>query len=399
MSSHLRRLKRVTGVTFPTFPLWTFVVLRLFLSGWAMLVLLMIPLPAEPDEVIRPYLGQPILDDGASGWLLGSWQRFDVLRYTSIAENGYAKEENSVFPPLYPAAVRVLGDLFSGEHAAYLFAALLIANVACLLLLWLVYHVTSVELDEATARRTTLYLALFPTGFFLFAGYTESLFILLALGTLWLGKNGRFLTAGLIGLLAALTRLTGWILVVPLAYELWQQHRERLFHRHILLQAAAISLPAVGTLLFFAYRFHIGLPPLSVIYAKYWYQTTGIPGADVVTALNTMLFGGPARAGEFTLWFDFFCTLLLVVTTIVAFRRLGVTWGLYAAMLLLFMLLPTSPVKPLYSFSRYALAFIPTFMLLAQAGQNSIVHRLILYPSLALYLYFSGQFFLWGWVA
>lgn len=68
-------------------------------------------------------------------------------------------------------------------------------------------------------------------------------------------------------------------------------------------------------------------------------------------------------------------------------------------MLLLFMLLPTSPVKPLYSFSRYTLAFIPTFMLLGRAGQNGIIHRLILYPSVALFLYFSGQFFIWGWVA
>jgi hypothetical protein len=33
------------------------------------------------------------------------------------------------------------------------------------------------------------------------------------------------------------------------------------------------------------------------------------------------------------------------------------------------------------------------------AGRNPWSHRLIAYPSLALYLYFSGQFFMWGWVA
>jgi hypothetical protein len=110
---------------------------------------------------------------------------------------------------------------------------------------------------------------------------------------------------------------------------------------------------------------------------------------------------GTGRTGEFTLWFDFFTALLLLTTTVWAFFRWRhqPSWGLYAALLLLFMLLPSSEFKPLYSFSRYALAFFPTFFLLAQAGERPFANRLILYPSLLLYLYFSAQFFIWGWVA
>jgi hypothetical protein len=33
------------------------------------------------------------------------------------------------------------------------------------------------------------------------------------------------------------------------------------------------------------------------------------------------------------------------------------------------------------------------------AGERPSINRLILYPFLLLYLYFSGQFFVWGWVA
>lgn len=381
-----------------SFPIRLFVVVRLLLTVWAAAVLLLLPQAAAPNETLRPYLGQPILSDGAAGLLLGPWQRFDTLRYTRIAQNGYANEEDSVFPPLYPLAIRLGGRLLGGSHAANVAAALLIANGAALLLLLLLYHITAAETDRPTARRAVLYLALFPTSFFLFAGYSESLFILLAAASIWLGKNGRFLPAGLLGILAALTRLTGWVLVAPLLWELWRQ-RKALGNGRFLLSLAAAALPGVGTLLFIGYRQATGLPPLSQIYSAYWFQTTGIPGTDLVTALRTMLFSGAARAGEFTLWFDFFCLILLLVTTWLAFKRLGAAWGLYAALLLLFMLLPVSPVKPLYSFSRYALAFIPTFILLAQTGQNPIIHRLIIYPSLALALYFSGQFFLWGWVA
>jgi hypothetical protein len=82
-----------------------------------------------------------------------------------------------------------------------------------------------------------------------------------------------------------------------------------------------------------------------------------------------------------------------------AYRKLDPTYGLYSTVLLLFMLLPASSQKPLFSFSRYALAFFPMFMVFGLAGKNPWINRLILYPSIGLYLYFSGQFFMWGWVA
>jgi hypothetical protein len=38
-------------------------------------------------------------------------------------------------------------------------------------------------------------------------------------------------------------------------------------------------------------------------------------------------------------------------------------------------------------------------MVLSDIGRRPWPNRLILYPSLVLYLYFAGQFFMWGWVA
>ncbi len=387
-----------------------FLALRLFLTFWAAVALQLIPLPEEPNERIRPYLNQPILDDGATGLLLGPWQRFDALHYTRIAAEGYAHPEDSVFPPIYPLLIWMLGGLFGGSHAAHMAAGILISNVALLGLLILLHKVGSDLLGPEHAPRLLLYSALFPTGFFLFAPYSESLFLLLTLASLWLGFNDRLEWAGVLGLLAALTRLTGWVLIVPLAYQFWRRHLGQgawkispigSWYPRLYGKAAAVFLPMIGFLLFVLYRSLLDLPGLSRIYAEYWFQRTGIPGTDLLRALQGMFGLGTGRAGEFTLWFDFFVTLLLLVTTVWAFfrwrRQLG--WGLYAAMLLFFMLLPSSEFKPLYSFSRYALAFFPTFFLLATAGANGKVHRLILYPSIMLYLYFSAQFFIWGWVA
>lgn len=385
-----------------------FVATRIFLSLWAVVVLMIVPLPEEPDEVVRPYLGEPILDEDLNGLLLGPWQRFDSQHYLRIARQGYANEADSVFPPLYPLAVRALGRLFGGSAAANLAAAIFISNLAFLGLLILLHRVTAVELSPKAATQTLVYLAIFPTGFFLLAPYTESLFILLALGSIWAARKDRFWLAGGLGLLASLTRLTGWILVIPLACEWWRQNSgkwqvSRITHhvsRFTFHELLATALPGLGTAVFLLWRWWTGLPSLATVYQQYWFQTTGFPGKDLVTAVNTFFFGGTARASEFTLVIDFLVVFFLLGTTIWTFRRLGPTYGLYSALLLLFMLLPTSEnFKPLYSFSRYALAFFPTFMLLGVVGERPWLNRLILYPSIILYLYFSGQFFIWGWVA
>ncbi len=395
-----------------------FVAVRLFLLVWAVVATSINPVPETPDETLRPYLGAPQLTTGWEGLLLEPWQRFDALRYLRLAREGYAHDEDSVFPPLYPLLIRALGSLWGGSNVALLAAGLLISNLAALGLLILLYWVTMAEFGEAQATRTLVYLTLFPTGFFLFAPYTEALFMLLALGSLWAGRNGRFWLAGGLGLLAALTRLTGWVLVIPLLYEWGRQNRiacsllrnqPPLRTTHYALRTITLPkltdllttfLPAAGLLLFLGWRWWVGLPPINEMYTQYWYQTTGVPGSDVVTAVHTLFFGGEARANEYlALALDFGVLLLLVGTTAVALRHLPRSYALYAALLLLFMLLPTSEVKPLYSFSRYALAFFPTFWLLTHWGQNPWINRLILYPFLLLYLYYIGQFFIWGWVA
>lgn len=401
----LPRFLRILRTTAVSRALILFIILRLFFSGWAIIINLISPVPTTPDETIRPYLGEPQFSEGMAGLLLGPWQRFDTQHYLRIARQGYADEADSVFPPLYPWLVHGVSLFGGGSPTARMAAALLISNLATLGLFIVLHQFVTAEFGSESATRTLIYLALFPTGFFLFSAYTESLFILLAVASFWAGRNGRFWLAGSLGFLASLTRLTGWVLVIPLLYEerkrQWAaggKSSESLFTLRASL--FAIMLPGIALVVFMVYRWWVGLPPLQVIYGQYWYQATSWPGRDIVTAINTVCCGGTARSNELIqLSLDLACTLLLLVTTFAAFRRLGTSYGLYSLMLLLFMLLPTSVVKPLYSFSRYTLAFFPTFILLGLWGKRPLYNRLILYPSLALTLFCSGQFAIWGWVA
>ncbi len=369
---------------------------RLFFTFWAIIVLAFSPQPQVPDEVLRPYLGQPRFTEGVVGAILGPWQRFDTLHYMRIAELGYAAEEDSVFPPLYPSAMAGAGWLLSPflpQAERSLLASVIISNMAFFGVLILLFRITVREFEEEAARRSIIYLAIFPTSFFLLAAYSESLFIFFAIGSIFSARKGNFWWAGILGLLASLTRLTGVVLVLPLAYEYLSQHKFKM--SKIDWSSFAILFPIVGTAGFLIWRSYAGLPPLGQIYEQYWYQTTGFPGSDLIRALIWMVQG----KATFTLMFDLFCAVLLLGTTVAVFRRLGPTYGLFSAGLLLFILLPTSDLKPLYSFSRYALAFFPTFMIMSRFTTTPWRARLVVYPSIALLLYFSGQFFMWGWVA
>lgn len=371
-----------------------FLALRLFLTLWGGVVTTLVPLPATPDEELRPYLGAEILREGAAGLLLGPWQRFDTNRYVRIARQGYAAVEDSVFPPLYPLLIRAGAWLIpAAPTTAAMMAAMVVSNLACLGAFYLFHRQATRKIGESGANRALVYLGLFPTGFFLFAGYTEPLFLLLALASLVAAERGEGVNAGIFALLATVTRTTGVLLILPLAYAAWTARPRRWSS---LLSA---TLPAWGFLGFLLYRHGVGLPPIGQVYARFWHQTTSLPGADLITAARILLTGRGVRAGEFTLLLDFGVVFLLLATIGVTFRRFGPLYGLYAAAMLLFMLLPRSDLKPLYSFMRYALAFFPLFWWWGVAGQNPWRHRLILYLSLLLWFYFSGQFFIWGWVA
>ncbi|WP_327008624.1 hypothetical protein OHA72_16060 [Dactylosporangium sp. NBC_01737] len=135
-------------------------------------------------------------------------------------------------------------------------AALLVANLAMLAALILLYRLTDLEFDRATAGRTTFYLIAFPTGFYLTAAYNEGLFIALLVACVYCLRRGHWWWAGSAGALAAATRSAGILLLLAFAYEYIRTHGRTSgafgdVRVHNLLELGTVLLLATLTVLMF----------------------------------------------------------------------------------------------------------------------------------------------------
>jgi Gpi18-like mannosyltransferase len=142
---------------------------------------------------------------------------FDGIHYLNIARNGYGMYEQAFFP-LYPELIKKVTPLFSGKD---LTAGLAISNISFIALLFLFYKLIKLDFNDKTARKTIIFLVLFPASFFFGMVYTESLFLLLVLASFYSARKGKWLLSGLLAALAANTRLIGVFLLPALLYEFY----------------------------------------------------------------------------------------------------------------------------------------------------------------------------------
>ncbi|MBE7531744.1 MAG: hypothetical protein HND44_06860 [Chloroflexi bacterium] len=330
--------------------------------------------------------------------VLGS--RWDTGFYVSIAEEGYFYEgvplPSVAFFPLYPLMMRALAAVVGDAVVA----GILISNGALLLATILFYRLVAESWDEVVADRAIWYWLIFPAAFFGTAAYSESLFLLCAIGSLYAARRGYWEVAALLGIGAALTRVVGVIIAPVLLLEWWRQWRERGegVRPSPFAVLAALAVP-LGTLAYMAYLWRAFGDPLAFVHgAAAWARQPQSPLVTIGDLLKTPAGGWWAAlwAGNIHLdnWIDFLAVLLFAGLGLVllywrrwpesAFVLLGVSVAFSSGLLM--------------SQRRYMWALFPAFIVLAKWGGRPWVDRLVTAVSLMLLGLFTALFANGYWV-
>lgn len=357
---------------------------------------------------IVAYLGAALLADGPNIYHLRGTDnllldvfasRWDTGFYISIAEEGYKNDAepfpSTAFWPLLPLLMRAVGAL-TGDVAV---AGVLIANLALLGAMILLYRLVDEEWGEAVATRSVWYMLIYPASLFGSAIYTESLYLLLSVGALYLARRGYWESAGLLGAAGALARLVGITMAPVLLAEWWRQRRGAGARPPLAAALAGLLVP-LGTAAYMLYLHLAFGDALAFVRASAaWERQAQSPVGMVLGLLAAPEGGWPLAllAGRFALndWID--------LIAVVAFLGLGAVllgerrWP-EGLLVILGVLLPMGSGL-LMSQRRYMWVLFPAFVLLARWGGRPWVDKLVTAVFLSLLALLTALFANGYWVA
>src|SRR5439155_26051301 len=111
--------------------------------------------------------------------------------------------------------------------SSYLAAGFIVSGIASVVAAILLRRLVCLDYAASVAMRSVWFLLIFPTAYFLHIGYSEGLFLALALACILAARGERWWLAGVLGAFCWMTRATGAVLVPALAVEAAQQWRVR----------------------------------------------------------------------------------------------------------------------------------------------------------------------------
>ncbi len=331
--------------------------------------------------------------------LIAAWNHWDASNYVRIAQYGYQYVPDLAFFPLFPASIWLISHIIGD----YLLIGIVLSNLALLGALLLLYQLVLDIAGEQVARRTLLYLCIFPTAFYLFAAYNESFFLLFSVGAFLAMRRQHWVFAGILGALASGTRSAGILLVLPYLCEWWFV-RQKTETKHLwasLLKLVPVCLIPVGLLVYSYYCLRTtGNALMFATVQVHWNRHTEWPWQGIAASFYQLWVQPIGSFYQVHILIDLCATLSFLVLTIIGWRRLPLSFTLWNVSLLLLMLLNASPVgDPLASNQRLVLELFPGFILLAMVGkQHPKIHETILLLSLPLLATLSIIFLMNRWM-
>ncbi len=360
----------------------------------------------DPGHLASSYIVLKTCSSHLTCFLL-SWWRWDAIHYVEIAYLGYAHHVSlSAFFPLFPLLIRALGTLLGGSIMADYAAGILLANVCFYGVLVLFYQLVSKDYGHIVARYALIYLAFDPYGLFFFVGYAESLFLLLTLAVFFFLRRGKALDwwlAGLCGCLAALTRPTGIILLVPFLVLFVQRfgigtNFTRENWRQKLNAVLAMALVLAGLLIYLSYLWiTFGNPwVFRLEETAIWQRYTAFPWVGIFDAIEAIKSGRVFYRRDIT---DLAFTFVPLAVLIVGWKRLPLDYSLFSAAMALFVLCQPCRFEALMSVPRYLFVIFPIILILSLWSKHNHITWQLMIPFILLFIANIMQFTTYNWVA
>lgn len=302
--------------------------------------------------------------------LVWGWANFDGVHYLTIAKEGYYQYQQAFFP-FYPYAIR----FFSNLTKNYLTSGLLVSHASFIVALYLLYQLVYMDFSPSVAKKSIIYLLMFPTSFFFGSVYTESLFLALILGSFYAARKKKWIIAGILGAFASATRFVGIYLFPALLFEWYKQKEEDINKKFKNI------LPLL--LIFIGFGFYM------------WYlrKTTG----DYLYFMHVQPFFGAQRSGDkiillyqvfwryfkmilttktdvlyVAVWMELLASILFLCLSILNYFQVRTSYFIY---MILSFITPTL-TGTFSSMPRYVLVLFPGYILLAKLTEKKKNFRL-----------------------
>lgn len=316
------------------------------------IVCLTIGLGLQRDKVTTPnpwtpshYLAEP--NNHLS--FLANW---DGKGYLSIAQHGYTPALTNYFP-LYP----LLTHLVNGIISSPLYSGLLVSWAS---LIGAVYFYIKIIKryfnigDNVEALKGIAIFLLYPTGIFLIASYTESVFAFVSLAAIYSALKKRYLLSGLFALLATAAHINGLLTLLLVALILYEE-REKFLN---IFQTLVIgSLGIIGYMIYLKVKFNNAIDFVTQQRATHdWLQHTLLPELAHINPL------------------EYFFVLLIILSAIYWWPRRK-SFAIYSALYLLIPIIGGT----FGGFTRYSLMVFPLqFMIFDIFRKKSLGYGLVL---------------------
>jgi len=146
--------------------------------------------------------------------------------------------------------MRNLGAVFFGiltPFESVLLAGFLISNILFFVSLIIFYKLSQIILrNSKLALISTVFFAFWPGSLFYSSIYTESLFMMLALGAFYFLEREKSVKSTLFGFLAGLTKSNGFLVFIPFLYDGLQKRKKLLIFQSILIFTPYILFTLFG---------------------------------------------------------------------------------------------------------------------------------------------------------